>query len=969
MNKLGLILILIASTVAHAAAEDRWPLATADTRLVLRVDANQLSIENLESAVGQQKWLVGKAKIPLLSRVWIADRELQIGWIFAGAESNPDLGTLTLTFNHAGNNAGPKLSLRSIWRARPGRGPIEHSIEIDNRSSLRVTVPQQESLQLSSLALADPKSTHIWWIKRGGSNASTQGGVFVEPIAPNHELVLASNPEDGASPVPWLAVQNQHGGLYVGWEFSGLGRIRAQTGPSIDALDIQVGNHPDFKTDIEPGETFHVPPAFVGCYAGDIDEGSYSLHRFIIEKLRPRVPKDYPDPTLAYNLYLDVGGNKATERDVLRSVATCQDLGFETFMPDAMWFPETGDWRWDPARFPHGIGPIERAVHAGGMKLALWCAWTNGGVSSDPEALSIRGPVAHPDWFRSDVPADWMPAAFSGAQVCLGSEPAKAWEIEKTQWLVEHHKLDYLKHDISPIVNTCARTTHRHHHGTDASYWATMGYYAVQEKLLAANPQLMLENCSGGGQIKDFGIIQRTHYTVATDTLSNLPDRQAIYDSTFAFPPLVLQAYTYDNYFPVKGDQPGPFLWRSGMMSAWQIDPTDTPTWTDGERDATRRAAEIYKQWIRPMLQDAKVHHILPRPDGVNWDGMFYFSAPLKRGMLYAFRPDAPEDRKTIRLKGLDADASYWIWGEDASVTPAQQSGEALMTKGVTPSLPNRYSCDLVYLQDASLGKPQGLEMPGEFTLGNVETSAGWFAASATLSWRASVSANRYRVMLSDFSDFHELRYETTVSGNSTIIPTLPAERLLFWKVEAIAWGGRRASSGEAGQFTTQKLRKLPGVTFASDLPWVKATAGADNSVHRDTNLQGKPISVAQSECEKGVWTHAFNDATPADVVIDLGAYHFTKFVARCGVEDSAGGGSVQFQVLVDGQMKDQSEVLRAGVVHLINVDVAGAKQITLRLLNGGDGYACDHAAWGWARFLDNAQSDPLDELIKGAKR
>ena len=71
----------------------------------------------------------------------------------------------------------------------------------------------------------------------------------------------------------------------------------------------------------EPHEVFHVPPAFVGCYAGDIDEGSYSLHRFIIEKLRPRVPAGYPDPTLAYNLYLDAGGNQATEADVLRSVA------------------------------------------------------------------------------------------------------------------------------------------------------------------------------------------------------------------------------------------------------------------------------------------------------------------------------------------------------------------------------------------------------------------------------------------------------------------------------------------------------------------------------------------------------------------------------------------------------------------------------------------------------------------------
>ena len=37
---------------------------------------------------------------------------------------------------------------------------------------------------------------------------------------------------------------------------------------------------------------------------------------------------------------------------------------------------------------------------------------------------------------------------FTGAQLCLGCDEAKNWAIDKTQWLVKNHKLDYLKHDI-----------------------------------------------------------------------------------------------------------------------------------------------------------------------------------------------------------------------------------------------------------------------------------------------------------------------------------------------------------------------------------------------------------------------------------------------------------------------------------------------------------------------------------------
>ena len=88
----------------------------------------------------------------------------------------------------------------------------------------------------------------------------------------------------------------------------------------------------------------------------------------------------------------------------------------------------------------------------------------------------------------------------------------------------------------------------------------------------------------------------------------------------------------------MRGDNPGTFLWRSAMMGAWQIDPTDTAKWTEVERKSARQSVRIYKQWIRPLLKDVKVHHILPRPDGRHWDGMFYWSPPLAKGVVYIFR-------------------------------------------------------------------------------------------------------------------------------------------------------------------------------------------------------------------------------------------------------------------------------------------------------------------------------------------
>jgi hypothetical protein len=65
--------------------------------------------------------------------------------------------------------------------------------------------------------------------------------------------------------------------------------------------------------------------------------------------------------------------------------------------------------------------------------------------------------------------------------------------------------------------------------------------------------------------------------------------------------------------------------------------------------------------------------------------------------------------------------------------------------------------------------------------------------------------------------------------------------------------------------------------------------------------------------------------------------------------------------VLVDGQKKAESPVLRPKQIHDLVINVSGAKEITLRVLNGGDGYAYDHAVWGLARFIKTGITDPFE--------
>jgi hypothetical protein len=706
MKSLLVVVLCVVScwNIAQSSDSDNsWHLSTDDTAIVVTVQQGIPVVTRLGSPNDSSNWLGAAAPEALLPSVMQEGSSVTTKWQYEGGSIEQQSGHLVLRFS----NSSPRLELESIWQARPGRGPIEHWLTITNNSGAPITIPHQDSLALAHLAIPRHESINAWYIKRGAGNATTEGGTLVRSVGLNTDETLTSDPTDGASPVPWLALQvgTSHG-MYVGWEFSGVGRIHFHTflggasapGTGPAPLSIAVGNVPEFKTDLPAGETFLVPPAFVGCYSGDIDDGSYSLHRFIVEKLVPRFPKGYVHPTLAYNLYLDSGGANAEEKSVLQSAALTNDLGFETFVVDAMWFPQSGDWRWDPKRFPHGYQPIEEYVHSHDLKLGLWMAYTHGSNSNDPSALNI---ALHSDWFSAPPKLDPEGHINWDALVDLGYDPARDWAEQATQRVISEYKVDYFKTDYTPIVTKCQQTNHRHHFGVDVSYWSTLGYYAVQEAMLQKFPDLVIEGCSGSGHMKDFGNIRRVHVIAMNDTLSSLPDRQAIYDSSFAFPPGVLMNYTYENFYDTVSDAPEPYFWRSAMMSQWQIDPTHSATWTEEQRAGVKRATEIYKSWIRPILQDVQVHHIMPRPDGYHWDGMFYWSSNLKRGTLYIFRPNSDEARHMVPLKGLQPNTRYKVRTEDHSTPEATYPGSDLMNGGLTIRLPGKYTSDLIYLEEA----------------------------------------------------------------------------------------------------------------------------------------------------------------------------------------------------------------------------------------------------------------------------
>jgi tetratricopeptide (TPR) repeat protein len=169
--------------------------------------------------------------------------------------------------------------------------------------------------------------------------------------------------------------------------------------------------------------------------------------------------------------------------------------------------------------------------------------------------------------------------------------------------------------------------------------------------------------------------------------------------------------------------------------------------------------------------------------------------------------------------------------------------------------------------------------------------------------------------------------------------------------------------------FANLPFDEMASVTFVSDMPWNTHASSGDGHVGhalRNKNLAGTRIDIAGTTYPKGVWIHAFRDEQPADVVLDVTGKDFLEFKADVGGAQHRWGkaGSVQFQVIVDGKVKAESPVLRSGDLLSFRVNVADAKKIVLRVLNGGDGYVHDNAAWGFARFVKAGADDPLEASL-----
>lgn len=716
---------LLSFGAASALAASSASIVTRDARIDLQAGQQSPALLRLATSAcsaGSDSWANEKSEA-LPASVEVQGAIIPIHW-----QHNPSLDIVDPRHSiFVYDSASPHLRLKWEWQARAAFGPIEHRITVENLDSTEVWLPMIDSLAIAWRTTPTDQLRNLY-VEKGADTPSPQG-THEEAVTEGYRWIGYSSTY--AHPAPGQAreiipaeivynAQGSHCGWFAGIEFSGRTRIALQRNAGL--VHSVLGLNPDpgpFKTRVAPGKNFVTPSVFLGAFSGGPDGAGNQLRPWVRAVLgNPLTWKDPHYPLTVNNSW--GSGMQVDEKLALSMIGESKKLGLEMFHIDAGWFRGVGDWYPNPQKFPHGLAPIADAAHKQGLRFGIWVDWTQAALDTQSGALNVRDPKVR-NWLVADVGPNWKPEEFKGQTIDIGVPAAHDYAASEVERMINSYHLDMIEHDGYLVAQGCSRDDHPHappnrssmsithdsgadfvlsSNSTDVSYHATRAYYDIYERTRRKHPGLLFEICNDGGRMVDFGSAAHGDYFSITDSYDPLSNRRAFYDTSHLLPAAMLESYV--EKWPTPRMENFLYMLRSGMMG-WVTIMLDTTAWTPAQHAAAINAISLYKSQLRPLIRDANLYHVAPRPDGVHWDGIQYWNPARGKGVVFAFRGSTPDEpMHTFVLAGLNPSHRYQLHFQDATSADRVATGAELMKQGLPVNLVNPLSSELVFLSDAS---------------------------------------------------------------------------------------------------------------------------------------------------------------------------------------------------------------------------------------------------------------------------
>jgi alpha-galactosidase len=499
-----------------------------------------------------------------------------------------------------------------------------------------------------------------------------------QTLSVGDSLTLGGRNRSSEQVIPWLAVDGQGDEWFAGLMWSGAWTLTVQRTSSGDQVDWGLG---PMTTSVgaTPVEGPHV---LVGVARGSTAEASQTIKTFIVNGIRNGQPLV---PLVTYNTWYSYG-TSIDDTSLRGEMDRAAALGAEIFVVDAGWYSGAdtdntsnfdqglGTWEVDPSRFPDGMGALRDYAHGLGMKFGIWV---------EPERVnrSVIGEDGLEESSLATAGGDYQ--ASDSAQVCLVGAAGRQWVFDHLTALLDQVQPDYLKWDNNLWVN-CDRAGHGHG-PSDGNFAQVTALYRMLAQLRTRYPNLLIENCSSGGNRLDFGMLRYTDTAWMDDrTAPSVHVRHNIEGLSAMFPPAYLLSFVTNHVGEsIVSAEDLSLYFRSRMTGILGLCFLTSQL---SDQDTASIAAEIaiYKT-TRSTLSDGSATLLSEQASASNpppWDVLQETSTD-GTALLYAFENTGVRNTTTtVTPKGLIPDMTYEVRSADSGLL-GQATGADLMASGV----------------------------------------------------------------------------------------------------------------------------------------------------------------------------------------------------------------------------------------------------------------------------------------------
>lgn len=327
----------------------------------------------------------------------------------------------------------------------------------------------------------------------------------------------------------------KYGDVY-GMHFVYSGNFAAETELNHqDSIRVTMGINPDgFEWVLDAGQEFETPEAVLVYSAEGIGKMTRCFHDLYRNHLIRSRYLHEKRPILINNwegTYFDFNDDK-----LVAIAKEAKKVGIEMLVMDDGWFGKRdndesglGDWSVNKKKLKDGIEGLAKRVNAEGMKFGIWF---------EPEMVSPDSDLfrAHPDW-AIQVPGREITMQRHQYVLDMTRQDVRDYIYESVAKVLRSANIEYVKWDMNrPLADIGSYCLDCEHMG-EFYHRYVLGVYELQERLVQEFPDLLLENCSGGGGRFDPGMLYYSPQIWTSDNMDPI-ERLIIQEGTALIYPL-----------------------------------------------------------------------------------------------------------------------------------------------------------------------------------------------------------------------------------------------------------------------------------------------------------------------------------------------------------------------------------------------------------------------------------------------